>query len=296
MSSIRVSAFGKINLYLSIESKRLDGYHNIQTVFQMIDLSDLITIKTVDSGIHIVSNMPIPLDSSNLAYKAAEIFFKETNINKGAEIYIKKRIPVGSGLAGGTSDGISTLLSLNALYKNPLTKKQIFNIAKTIGADGPFFTVGGTVLAEGVGDIIKESFSCPEMYFLIYFPKFRVSTKWAYNNISSKFLTNQKKDINILLQALRGGEKDRIYKGIFNVFEPLIFEKYGELRVIKDFMLKNNAKRVTLCGSGSALVGFFDTATEAFYIQGKVSNSGNFWVAKPVRGDIYLKQFNQWED
>lgn len=296
MSSIRVSAFGKINLYLNVISKRPDGYHNIQTVFQMIDISDLITIKTVDSGIRIVSDMPIPLDSNNFAYRAADAFFKEANINEGIEIHIEKRIPIGSGLAGGTSDGVSTLLSLNALYKNPLTKKQIFNIARVIGADGPFFTVGGTVLAEGIGDIIKESFSCPGMYFLIYFPKFSVSTEWAYHNISSKFLTNQKKDINILLQALRGGEKDKIYKGIFNVFEPLIFEKYGELRVIKEVMLKNNARTVTLCGSGSALVGFFETAKEAFYIQGKVSDPENFRVAKPVRGNVYLKQFNQWED
>lgn len=279
MNSIIINSFAKINLGLLVKEKRPDGYHNIETIFVPIRLSDKILLKKTDQKI--VLKLPgrgikIPKGKANLAYKAAELFFNKTKIKQGVAIRIEKNIPVGAGLGGGSSNAAMVLRGLNILSGNLLTKKDLSNLALKIGMDVPFFLTGQACYAMGRGEILKP-IKIPKLNMVLYFSGYPIITKWAYENIAKiKFpisntrpssssstsrgrkrggLTNGDLSLKILREKLVNGDLRNLQRQIRNNFEDLIFAYHPDLAEVKEFFLTNGAYAASLSGSGSAIFG-----------------------------------------
>lgn len=264
MNSLTVRSFAKINLGLLVKEKRSDGYHNIETIFVPIRLSDKIKLKKIERSIVIKilnQKIKVPKGKTNLAYKAAELFFNKTKIKSGTEITIEKNIPVGSGLGGGSSNAAAVLNGLNILNDKPLSKKELHNLALKIGMDVPFFLLGKACYASGRGEILKP-IEIPKLNIVLYLPNYSILSKWAYENISKmkteRILTNGDLSLKILWKKLLKGDLRNLQPHIRNSFEDLVFAHYPDLAKIKEFFLTYGAYATLLSGSGSAVFGLVE--------------------------------------
>lgn len=244
----------KINLFLDVLNKRKDGYHNLSMIMQTIDLCDEIDIEKAEK-ISIDSNKTdIPLNEKNLAWKVADLFFEYTKINGGCKIYLKKVIPDGAGLGGGSSDAAQALIALNEIYDTKLSNEQLKGIAVKIGADVPFFIDKGCCLAEGIGDILTPIENNTNPYVLVYKPEVSISTKWVYESLN---LNNKKeKNKDELIELLKAGNM-KFYDGIFNVLEDVSITKYPEIEDVKNKFKNLGATNAMMTGSGSAVFAIF---------------------------------------
>ena len=180
MDKINLKPPAKINLYLEITGKRDDGYHNLETVFQAINLEDKLSLElTKEKSIEITCHHPdVPLDSSNLAYRAASVLLDKLKIRVGLRIGLEKQIPVAAGLGGGSSDAASVILGLNSLLGLNLAKEKMFEIASEIGADVPFFILEeGCALGRGRGDELTVLDKVPEVWYVIAHPNIKISAR-----------------------------------------------------------------------------------------------------------------------
>ena len=268
MNSITIRSYAKINLGLLVKAKRPDGYHNIETIFIPIKLSDKLRLKKIAQGIRIKipnNKAKLPKGKTNLAYKAAELFFNKTKIKKGVEITIEKNIPVGAGLGGGSSNAAAVLQGLNCLFNQPLNKKELHNLALQIGMDVSFFLIGAACYATGRGEILKP-FEIRRLNVILYFPGFPIITKWAYSKLKSqnskikgeRILTNGGLSLKILRKKLVKDDLSDLQRLIQNSFEDLVFAHYPDLARIKEFFLTHGAYAASLSGSGSAIFGLVD--------------------------------------
>lgn len=257
MADLTIKAFAKVNLGLKILKKRMDGYHNIETVMQTVSLFDQLHISLKNNDILITTNNPqLPCDKSNLCYKAAIAFMKKIGQKTGVLIHIEKNIPIGGGLGGGSSDAASVLKALNILLATPLSNRDLKKLAFLVGSDVPFFIDGGTAYVSGRGEKLKAIKPEPFLRYIIVYPGFSIDTKWAYSKIN--FLTNIKNyiripDYNFDTTAIR---KNTTW--LKNDFEEVMLREFGELRVVKQFLSQNGAVTVSLSGSGSSVYGIFD--------------------------------------
>lgn len=249
----------KINLSLDILKKRKDGYHELKMIMQTVSLYDEISIEK-NNKICIDSNKKnIPLNNKNLAWKAAELFFENTKIKGGCSIYLKKNIPDGAGLGGGSSDAATVLLALNNIYETNLSNEKLIKISTKIGADVPFFIIKGTCLAEGIGEKLTKIENNTNPYILIYKPDFSISTKWAYENVN----LNNKPKYNIENIVKNLMKSDYKFEGIFNYLEYVSISKYPEIETIKNKMKSLGATSSLMSGSGSSVFGIFDDEIKA---------------------------------
>lgn len=265
MSELTVSAPAKVNLVLKIIRKRADGYHDIQSILQKVSLYDTLVLK-LDSrkGIRITTdNASVPADAANLAYQAAELFLRQQKIVTGLSIHIKKRIPVGAGLGGGSSNAAAMLAGLNNLLNCNLKESALFRMGIKIGADVPFFIYGmPAALAEGIGERLTPVKIDMPLWFIIVFPGFSISTKWAYENY--KVLTNTGKPISILRHFKRIND---VLSVLGNDLESIVSRRYPEIQHIKHILIQAGACGSLMSGSGSAVFGIFSDeqrAREAF--------------------------------
>ncbi|MDR1260757.1 MAG: 4-(cytidine 5'-diphospho)-2-C-methyl-D-erythritol kinase [Oscillospiraceae bacterium] len=263
MNSITVQAPAKINVGLDVLEPTDDDYHLIRTVMQAIDLCDLITIKKNSlNQINLSSSPEITLDvSQNLAYKAAQLFFKEQEIEDyGVDIYIEKFIPVGSGLAGGSTDAAGVLVGLNKLYVAELSVEELCNMALKLGADVPFCVCGGIKLADGIGEIFTPLPNLPECYFVIVKPNESVSSKETFKLCEEMEFANRP-DIDGLVAGIFTQNLAEMAQHMKNVFEKVV--NIGEIAKIKKQMVESGALGASMTGSGSAVFGLFDNKTKA---------------------------------
>jgi 4-diphosphocytidyl-2-C-methyl-D-erythritol kinase len=252
-----LQSFGKINLALDVLGKRTDGYHDVRLIMQTVSLCDRVEVE-IGSELSLKSNLPfIPTDNRNIAYRAAEEFFAYTKIKGGAKIYLDKKIPVGAGLGGGSSNGAAVICALNSLYKTNLSKSEMEKLAAKTGADTAFFITGGTCLAEGLGEVITPIPSKLSGYVLIFKPRFSVSTKWVYENLAldSGIL---RPDIDKIIWQLKTGDIPSLAQNMANVLESVTEKRYPQIKAIKEIMMKNGALGAMMSGSGSAVFGIFD--------------------------------------
>ena len=193
MAELHLRANAKINLFLEVLDKRPDGYHNIETVFQSIALHDVIVLRENTSGtVEIRCDHPlVPLDSFNLAYRAAELLSNESGKRYGVQIHIVKKIPIGAGLAGGSTDAAATLIGLNELWRLGYNVEDLLRLGSELGADVPFCIMGGTALGRGRGDELTRLTPFPEIPVVIGNPRFQISTVWAYGSLKSLRLTRE---------------------------------------------------------------------------------------------------------
>ncbi len=259
---ITIPAYSKINILLNIVGKRVDGYHLLETVMQSTDLCDYITLEKKKTGIEIeVNRSDLSTGKDNLAYKAAQLFFRETGISAGINIKIKKNIPLSAGLAGGSSDAAGVLKGLNILYNTGLTIHKLVNIGVKLGADIPFCVVGGTVLAKGIGDKLEFLPPFPRLYLILVKPDFGVSTAEVYSLYDNKNIKS--KNITETIELLKNGEYIKALSQLQNSLEEVTFNIHPEVLEIKNKMLELNAKASLMCGSGPTVFGIVDNYNHA---------------------------------
>lgn len=261
MDRYLIKAFCKVNLHLDITGRREDGYHDIYTLFQSIDLYDEIIADETDNFAIRIDNKNIPLNDTNTVVKAYNLF-KGKFKGRWQEftISLKKNIPVGSGMGGGSADGSAILRFLNTYYGNPFPDKELEQLALNVGSDMVFLLKGGTAVGEGLGEQLHaiDNKTLSKLKIVIVYPNIQVSTAWAYNNVK-KYLTQNKKRFNINNLKNTGKTFNRSLKTNYNVFEPLIFEFYPRIREIKEKMLEMQPLSAMMTGTGSAVFGIFDS-------------------------------------
>ena len=257
MKTVKINSYAKVNVGLKILNKRSDGYHNISTIFQEINLHDELTISKNISGCQFSSNVNwLHNDQNNLCVMAYNHMKDLYNI-KGIDIVLKKNISRGSGLGGGSSNAAAVLKSINKIYDLNVSDEDLIEIGLKIGADVPFFIRGGTQIGEGIGEKLIGLKSTIKGWYLIITPDFTIDTKWAYsqfkNILDNATLPTKFSD----LFSEKVVDLDTI-KFFENDFESVVFPTYPEIGAIKKELFALGAKFASLSGSGSTVFGIFD--------------------------------------
>ncbi|HEY4543265.1 MAG TPA: 4-(cytidine 5'-diphospho)-2-C-methyl-D-erythritol kinase [Tissierellaceae bacterium] len=277
MENIAINSYAKINLALDIIGKREDGYHEIKTIMQSIDLKDKLLIENIDKNEIIVNcNHPgVPLDENNLVYKSWEIMKETAKVEKGIKVTIDKNIPMGAGLAGGSSNAGAVLKGLNELWDVGLTKEELIDLGKGIGADVPFTILGGTALAEGVGEKLTSLKSFRNKHVLICNPGIEISSKYAYSILK---IDDERVDVEKIIKAMENEDLELIGKLSRNKMEDEIFKKYEIIERIKLDLINSNAKVSLMSGSGSSVFGIFEDEESMNKAKEKVEKYAKFVV------------------
>ena len=260
MDSLVLSAPAKINLGLWVGRKRADGFHEIITLIAPVVLADVISIKRVKTGIKVsCDSTEVPSGPGNLAYKAAAAFMRAGRVNAGCRIHITKRIPVGGGLGGGSSNAATVLAGLNRMFGRPLSPRRLRHIGVSIGSDVPAFLMNGPCIARGRGEKLRR-IRLPRLNLLLCFPGYPVATAWAYAELDrrrriGRGLTQPGISPKILRAALRRNESDKVAAQLTNSFEPAVFRRHPALCRAKELLLRHGAFAASLSGSGSTVYG-----------------------------------------
>ncbi len=257
---LKLKSYAKVNLYLNIGNRGNDGYHYIESIMQTINLFDEISLKQIDNPDILIEcdNLEVPTDKNSIVYKATEILMR--NIDKGIAIYIKKRIPIASGLGGGSSNVATVLKGICKLFHLPLNSAQLLNIATNFGMDIPFFIMGGTAFTKGRGELISPLPPIsPPIPLIIINPGIKISTKWAYQFYDKMIDKNVKNITNIthFLNSNKNIKPIGIYDTIYNSFDSILSEKYPIINQIKNRLKTLGSRAVTVSGSGSSVFGIF---------------------------------------
>ena len=260
---MKIKAHSKVNLTLDIVGKKENGYHLLKTIMQSLELADVVDVELAEKDIQVKTSLKyLPNDKNNIAYKAAEAFFKHFNLNCGAKIYIEKNIPVAAGMAGGSTDGAAVIKALNQLTGINADIKTLIEIGETVGADIPFCIMGGTVLCEGIGEILTPLKSLQPCPVLIAKPDFPISTV----EIFKKVKLNEMKHHHDTDGAIRAIEKGNLYdlsKRMYNVLEEITASEKPVIKEIESVMLDNNAMCSLMTGSGPTVFGLFEKTEDA---------------------------------
>lgn len=285
MKKIEIDSYSKINLTLNILAKRQDGYHNIETIMQSVNLADRIFIKEEKEGIRIKCNHPlVPVDTQSLTYRSAEKILNRYRITKGVKIEINKKIPLASGMAGGSANSASILVGINKLFALNLSNKDLREIGEELGMDVPFCILNGTALAYHKGEkVIPLPLIDPPLWIIIINPGFEIPTKWAYNSLDLDQIKKEKNNIEAMLKALKERELEGIAKNLFNSFEELVIEKYPEIGKIKDRLTEEGALGALMSGSGPTVFGIAQNKEQALKIYEKLKPEyKSIWVVNTI--------------
>lgn len=285
MTTLYEGAFAKVNLTLDVLGKREDGYHDIKSIMQTISLRDDIEID-VGTGKPwnlLCDKEHIPTDESNLAWKAAKLFFDTIGKDPdGLEIRIVKRIPVQAGLGGGSADAAAVLRALNRHYGSPLSLPALAELGAQIGSDVPFCVLCGTAVVEGKGDRLRKLPDMPDCIFVVCKPEFSVSTPELYAKIDEKAIATRPNH-QAVESAILAGDLLGVVNNVCNVFDPIVTEEHMELNYIKSIMNSYDGVGMQMTGSGSAvyaMVGEFEAA--AVICNMLKENYPQIYIAKPV--------------
>lgn len=250
---MRIKSFAKINLGLEVLSKREDGYHDIKTVFQSVDLFDVLRIaRRDDSDIVLAGSEPsVPWDETNLVYRAARMLQQESGVRRGAEIYVEKNIPPGKGLGGGSSNAAITLWALSRLWELSEDKAGLLRLAARLGADVPYFLEGGLCLGTGRGDILAPLPDRLSRVCLLVLPSFPIPTAQVYGAMAA-----------VLTSGGKAGKIDAFLRTdelrfLDNELEETIFRLFPQIKGIKSLIQSLGPELSLVSGSGSAVFGLF---------------------------------------
>jgi 4-diphosphocytidyl-2-C-methyl-D-erythritol kinase len=294
MPKLKALAPAKINLTFDILGTMPDGYHQVETLLQSVDLMDECAFDIVDAAQteinialedQLLKRSEFPLGPDNLIAKAATLFSVETGKNFRADVLVNKVIPIGAGLAGGSADAAATLVALNEHFGRPLTTSKLIELGRGLGADVPFCIEGGTALGTHRGDHLSPVQSLLSFTFCIVKPlKISVSTPWAYGKFDEYGGTINKPDTALAAEALKNGDLQAAVDSFGNVFEPVIFAEHPVLKELKATLLKHGAWHVQLSGSGPALFAIAADIEHAHYIRRKILKTDDAGFAY---GDSY---------
>ena len=264
MDEISLKALAKINLGLDVLGKREDGYHDVRMIMQTIHLYDRVEIKKTRSPhIHVETNLYyLPVNENNLAYQAAQMLMDEFHIEEGVSIQLDKHIPVAAGMAGGSSNAAAVLFGMNRMFSLGLSQKELMERGVKLGADVPYCIMRGTVLAEGIGEILTPLSPMPKCYVLIAKPAISVSTKMVYEKLDSHEIEDHP-DIDGILAGLKAGDLKKVAGSMGNVLERVTVDAYPVIDQIKKMMIKEGALNAMMSGSGPTVFGIFEEKATA---------------------------------
>ncbi len=281
MNSVSVKAPAKINLFLDITGKLPNGYHEIASIMQTVDIFDYVKISKATQITVKCSNSALD-GEKNIAYKAAKLFFEHAELEGGAEIYIEKHIPSEAGMAGGSADAAAVLKGLNMLFDEHFTEEELCSIGAKCGADVPFCVKGGTALCEGIGEKLTSLPYMPDCWFLIIKPDFGMSTVESYKYYDEHELSElEHPEKETILSALEKSSLPDIVHSLYNVLEHTV--KNPIIGEIKSAMLKNGAVASMMTGSGTATFGIFDNVDAVVAAKAAIGDKfGKVFIARPT--------------
>ncbi len=279
VSRLRLHSPAKVNLGLWVGPRRQDGFHDIVTIMVPLEFGDTVTIERARSGVRVSSSDPRLGDGpDNLAFRAAERFFAAARIIGGCRIHINKRIPLGSGLGGGSSNAATVLSGLNRLHGNALSDRKLHSLSTDLGSDVPAFLRAGASVARGRGEKLRPV-RLPGLHVLLHFPGYPVATSWAYSALDrwrerasaqpprscgryAPGLTSAQFSPKLLAAKLRQGELAGAGRLVRNSFEPVVFKRHPGLALVKQLLLDSGCYSAALSGSGSTVFGLFERSQE----------------------------------
>jgi 4-diphosphocytidyl-2-C-methyl-D-erythritol kinase len=281
-----VKSFAKINLGLEIVGKRTDGYHDIRTLFQTISLADELHIESAPAGaIRLTGDDPsVAWDETNLVHRAARLLREKTGTDQGARILVKKSVPAGRGLGGGSSNAAAALLGLNRMWGLGLDAPGLAGLARRLGADVPFFLHGGLCLGEDIGDRLTRLPDLAPLPCLLVFPPFPIPTASIYAGIGPSLTSAGK--VSKIMRFLESGD----FGLLENDLEHVILRAYPELESWKKFFGERGAILSQVSGSGSAVYGLFSDVESAMEAQRRLPGTPAARLAATLPREGYWAQ------
>ena len=283
----------KVNLILNILGKRADGFHELETVMQPVNICDELTFERTGTGLQLTcSNPELPTDSKNLVHRAATAFLADANIADGVRIHLEKKLPLAGGIGGGSANAAVTFSALNDLFGSPLPLEKLHELAAALGSDVPFFLYDKPALATGRGEKVRTLESFPTLkgkaFFLVH-PGFGISTPWSYQNLA-RFPKNQNgtpgraEKLVSLLSGSAGFQPasfETVAAEFYNSLEAPAFDKFPVLSLYKDFLRENGALVSLMSGSGSTTFAIAENlaAAETLAEKFKSQFGTNGWTA-----------------
>lgn len=267
MNEYRIKAYAKINLGLDVVRRLENGYHEVKMVMQTVGIYDVLDFKRIQNGIVITTDSgELPTNEDNLVYKAAKLMMEQYHISEGVEIHLEKNIPIAAGMAGGSTDAAATLKGMNRLFDLGCTLKDLMELGVKIGADVPYCVMGGTALAEGIGEKLTPLAPAPDCYVLVAKPDINVSTKYVYEHLDAQEIIKHP-DIDGMVEAIAEESLQGILDRMENVLETVTVSAYPVIQTIKDRMKELGAINSLMSGSGPTVFGIFvekDMARRAY--------------------------------
>lgn len=263
MSELCINAFAKINLTLEVVRRRPDGYHDLRTVFQQVGLCDEVILSSGKNGIHLTCDDPtLSVGADNLTWRAAALIRDRFRPADGVRVHLRKRIPIGGGLAGGSADAAATIMGCNQLWQLGLTQSEMMALGGQLGMDVPFCIMGGTALGAGRGDELQQLTRLAGACIVVAFPGVCSSTADAYATLQShQFGDTGATDR--MAAAIERGDMPAVAVGLYNVFEHNVFGRLPAIAKAKQLMLEGGAWNACMTGSGACVFALTRTQREA---------------------------------
>lgn len=290
MERVNYKARAKINLGLDVCRKLENGYHEVKMVMQMVDIYDELEFKksiTPDIILSVDSRNELGDISNNLIFRAAKLMKEYFGIKDGIEIRLKKNIPVAAGMAGGSTDAAATMLAMNELFELGQTKEKLMELGVRLGADVPYCILGGTALAEGIGEKLTPLPAPPNAYILVVKPPIMVPTKWVYETLRANELVTHP-DIDGMVDAIKQGDLLGITSRMENVMETVTEKEYTIITRIKDDMMEQGALNAMMSGSGPSIFGIYESKEQA---DKAAKHIEEMLKMSNVRADIFVTTF-----
>ena len=285
METLKLNAYAKINLGLDVIGRLPNGYHEVKMIMQSVGICDELTFEKQPSGITVTTDSgELPTDENNLIYRAAKLLLDTCAVKEGVRIHLTKRIPIAAGMAGGSTDAAATLKAVNQLFRFGKTKEELMELGVKIGADVPYCILGGTALAEGIGERLTPLPPMPDCHLLVAKPDINVSTKYVYTTLDAAPILFHP-DIDGMTAAIFAGDLTGITTKLGNVLETVTVPAHPIISKIKEKFLELGSDGVLMSGSGPTVFGIFSdkTAAEKAYASMKQSSlAGQVFLTIPV--------------
>lgn len=262
-AKIEKKAYAKINLGLDVLGVLPNGYHEVKMVMQTVGIYDVLTFEKASEGIVITTDSgELPTNEDNLIYKAAKILFDKYNVTEGVRIHLEKHIPIAAGMAGGSTDAAATLKGINELFELGCDVEELREIGVKIGADVPYCVMGGTALAEGIGEKLTALTPAPDCFLLVAKPDINVSTKYVYEHLDA-LESYEHPDIDGMVASIEAGNLEGIVERMGNVLQDVTIPAHPIIDTLKKRMKELGAAESMMSGSGPTVFGIFTDEAKA---------------------------------
>jgi 4-diphosphocytidyl-2-C-methyl-D-erythritol kinase len=275
MNEITLRSFAKINLTLEVLDKRRDGYHNLDSITQVIDICDEVTVCRSEPGLIDVDVdvQDVPSGKSNLVFRACRAFFRYTGIYGGAFCKLHKVVPVKAGLGGGSANAAAAIAGLDRIYDTNLTHSQLIEVCSTVGSDAALFIYGGTCRLRSRGEDVASLPKAPRLHLVVIKPHDGIVTKWAYGELDKQPQSRSRSASSEMERAIRNGDLDAMLQLMQNDFDRVMTDTYADIAQAKQVLFDHGALAAMLAGSGACVFGVFESRKQAEDVASSIDGS-----------------------